>query len=91
MGMEWFLALLPWLALLACPVVMFWMMRGMHGGSCDKAQASGAAGARHASAVDGHPVAIKSEDISSEMAQLRERLARLEARRAQVEGVEVHP
>lgn len=63
MNIEWFLAFLPWLAIVACPVVMFWMMRGMHGGACDKAQAPARAVA------------------DSEVAQLRQRLARLEAQR----------
>lgn len=70
MTIEWFLALLPWLAILACPLVMFWMMRGMHGGGCDKEQAPARA---HA---------------DSEVAQLRQRLARLEAQRAAATGTE---
>lgn len=28
MNLDWILAALPWLAVLACPLVMFWMMRG---------------------------------------------------------------
>lgn len=32
MKTEWILYLLPWLLLLACPLGMWWMMRGMHGG-----------------------------------------------------------
>ena len=35
MNMELLLSLVPWLAILACPVMMLLMMRGMaHGGSC---------------------------------------------------------
>jgi hypothetical protein len=33
MNLDWVLAALPWLAFLACPVVMFWMMRG---GGCGR-------------------------------------------------------
>lgn len=34
MSLDWILAALPWLALLACPAMMFWMMRGGSGRSC---------------------------------------------------------
>lgn len=68
MNIEWFLAFLPWLAIVACPLVMFWMMRGMHGGACDKGQA---------------PARV---DADSEVAQLRQRLARLEAQRSTAMG-----
>lgn len=36
MNTEMFLAIVPWLAVLACPAMMFFMMRGMPGGSCHK-------------------------------------------------------
>ena len=84
MRIEWLLALLPWLALLACPLVMFWMMRGMRG-SCGKQHASGGIGTQGASTVDGHAI-----DADAEMAQLRARLARLEAHRTDTPAVEVH-
>lgn len=32
--METILIVLPWLALLACPLMMLFMMRAMPGGSC---------------------------------------------------------
>ena len=70
MTIEWFLAFLPWLAILACPLVMFWMMRGMHGGACNNEQAPARA------------------DVNSEVAQLRQRLARLEAQRPGATGTE---
>lgn len=76
MTFEWLLFLLPWLALLACPVLMFWMMRGMHGGSCAKEQAR---------TGDGTPVTNaavpRSEDVSTEITHLKQRLARLEGQR----------
>lgn len=42
--METFLTFVPWLAVLACPVLMFWMMRGMSGGGCHKRPAEAHAG-----------------------------------------------
>lgn len=59
MSGEWLIALLPFLLLAACPLVMIWMMRGMGGYSAD--------GEAKASEADG-----------TEIARLRERLARLE-------------
>ena len=82
MNMEWLLALLPWLAILACPVVMFWMMRGMHGGSCGKEQAPAGAGAQGVAAADVHTGGAHPVDVNVELAQLRERIAHLEAQRA---------
>ncbi|MBW3661224.1 MAG: DUF2933 domain-containing protein [Gemmatimonadetes bacterium] len=35
MSVEWLIALLPFLLLAACPLVMIWMMRGMGGRSAD--------------------------------------------------------
>ena len=77
MTFEWLLFLLPWLALLACPVLMFWMMRGMHGGSCGKEQATGSDGTPGPAAGD-----PRSEDVNPEITQLKQRLARLEEQRA---------
>lgn len=81
MGTEWFLALLPWLAILACPVAMFWMMRGTHGGSCAKEHASAGSAARNAAGDHAHPAAV-----ASELAQLRERLALLESQRGALDA-----
>jgi hypothetical protein len=36
MNIEVFWAIVPWLAVLACPAMMLFMMRGMPGGSCHK-------------------------------------------------------
>lgn len=64
-------AILPWLALLACPVMMFWMMR--MGGQC------------HTQAKDGSQPDVSNNDtgakVDDEIQQLRDRLARLEATR----------
>ena len=38
MSTEIILALVPWLAILACPLMMIFMMRGMSGGSCHQKQ-----------------------------------------------------
>lgn len=87
MSIEWLLGLLPWFVFLACPIAMFWMMRGMHGGSCGKEPAPGRLFARRATpAADGQAV-----DPDTEVAQLRRRLARLEAQRARAHSVEVQP
>lgn len=77
MNFEWLLFLLPWLALLACPVLMFWMMRGMHGGSCGKETATTGDGTLATAAAD-----PRSGDVSTEITQLKQRLARLEEQRA---------
>lgn len=73
MSWEWILGLLPLLlVLVACPLAMFMMMRGMsHGGSGGKTADSGEPGLK---AV---PVRTPDEEIRD----LRERLARLEAER----------
>ena len=42
-------AALPWLFILACPLVMWWMMRSM---GCDKASAAGVAHAEPAGAEE---------------------------------------
>lgn len=57
MSWEWLLGALPLLVFLACPIAMFWMMRGTGGGACGKADVE-----------------------SGEIADLRARLARLEAK-----------
>lgn len=72
--MSWELALgfLPFLILLACPLAMWWMMRGMsHGESCGK-EANPHGEAPQAAAV---PV----EGAEHEIRLLKERLARLES------------
>ena len=74
MTWEWMVLALPWLFVLACPLAMYWMMRGMHGGgSCDKKAATDHEGMQ-AAAV---PVRSSQEEIQV----LKERLARLEAQR----------
>lgn len=72
MDITWLYAVLPWLALLACPFLMFWMMRGMrHGGGCgsqrptDNARADTGADSR--------------DETADEVAHLKARLERLEA------------
>lgn len=35
MSLNWIVAMLPWLLVLACPLGMYWMMRGMRGGKGD--------------------------------------------------------
>ena len=72
MTWEWIVLALPWLFVLACPLAMFWMMRGMHGGgSCDKKAVTDNQGMQ-AAAV---PVRSGQEQ---EIQALKERLARLE-------------
>jgi hypothetical protein len=55
-------AALPWLFVLACPLTMWWMMRGMSHGGCDKQPAEARA--------PGHR--------EGEIRQLKTRLAELE-------------
>ena len=84
MNIEWILVVLPWLALLACPVLMFWMMRGMHGGTCGKEHApdgSAAARAPDAKSPDG-----RAANVNDELVQLRQRLAQLEAQRPELDA-----
>lgn len=72
MSWELMLGLLPWLLLLACPLAMFWMMRGMsHGGASGKTTHSGESGLK--------AVPVRTQD--EEIRQLRERLAHVEAER----------
>lgn len=72
MNIDIFVGFLPWLAILVCPVMMFWMMR-MSGGQC------------HTQARDGsQPDAAKIDTgakVDDEIHELRTRLARLEAAR----------
>ena len=73
MSIDIFVAFLPWLAILACPVVMFWMMRGMSGGQCPtQAKGGSQPGVVHTDT---------GERVDDEIHQLRARLARLEAAR----------
>ena len=74
MNWEWILGALPLLLLLlACPLAMFWMMRGMsHGESSGKNAKN-----RH----DG--LAVVPVHTDQEIRALRERLARLEAQQHQ--------
>lgn len=78
MSIDIFVAFLPWLAILACPVVMFWMMRGMSGG-----------GQRHTQAKGGSQpggVHTTGERVDQEIHHLRARLARLEAARHELKS-----
>lgn len=52
MNTEVLLAVLPWLAILACPVVMIWMMRGMQCNSRGQEHASGGRAERGAAAAE---------------------------------------
>lgn len=70
MNLEWIGSALPWLFILACPLVMLWCMRGMSGKSCDE-KATGAGGSELG--------VVASGGRDEEIALLRARLARLEA------------
>lgn len=73
MTWEWLLWALPYAGLLACPVMMLWMMRGQResGGAGDgRSEAGGAEGSSP-------PFA----DTEQEIARLKARLNHLEARR----------
>lgn len=71
MSWEWLLGILPLLVLLACPVMMIWMMRGGGGGMSrnEDGEEPASGGADEAG------------DPEAELAELRTRLARLEAER----------
>lgn len=72
MTWEWIAIALPWVFVLACPLAMFWMMRGMHGGgSCDKKAGTESEGMQAA--------AVPARSQEQEIQVLKERLARLEA------------
>ena len=62
--METLLLIVPWLAILACPVMMFVMMRMMPGASCHRRPAD----------------AQGSEGNQEEIRQLQARIAELETR-----------
>lgn len=64
MNTEIFWTIVPWLAVLACPAMMLFMMRGMPGGSCHKQPAE----------------AKVSGGADEEIRRLQARVAELEAR-----------
>lgn len=73
MTWEWLLGVLPLLVFLACPIAMFWMMRGTGVGACGKADAE-------PDTVRAEGVKAPSPVTDGEIADLRARLARLEAK-----------
>ncbi len=78
MTWEWILIALPWLAVLACPLVMLWCMRGMSGKSCDKQ--------KQAAGTEGSPGAVAAQGSrDGEISMLKARLARLEAQQNEQE------
>ncbi len=79
MTWEWILVALPWLALLACPLMMLWCMRGMSGGACEKQKQT-------AGAKDSHIGIAAHGSRDEEIAMLRARLARLEAQQNEQEA-----
>lgn len=71
MSRELITAFLPWLLLLACPLSVFWMMRGIsHGESCGKQT-------KDENALT--PAAVPVSNPDEEIRVLKKRLARLEA------------
>ena len=67
-------ALLPYLFILVCPLMMLFMMRGMHGHRSDNAHGQGA--------VDEHGTLRQGQTLTSltdERARLEEQLAELDA------------
>lgn len=80
MTTQFLLSLLPWLAILACPAFMMWMMRGATGAG-GKPQASGG----DASRDDGDATTVRPERMNVEIAELRKRLEQLEASRMPAE------
>lgn len=79
MTWEWIAFALPWLFILACPLAMFWMMRGMHGGgSCSNKAPTDSEGTQAGA------VPVRSQD--GEIQLLKERLARLEAEKLGAEN-----
>ena len=77
MSWELMIGLLPWLLILACPISMFWMMRGMsHGGACGGQRKD----------TEGSPVVVPVRNPDEEIRLLKERLARLEATRQRPEN-----
>lgn len=78
MNWEIVLGLLPWLLILACPLSMWWMMRGMPHGSSSGEENAGEEGFRRA--------VVPARNAEQEIWELRARLARLEAEGQTVEG-----
>lgn len=77
MDWQWIVFLLPWLFVLACPLAMFWMMRGMsRGESCGKKATKNQETAPAAAAPS----------TDTEIKLLKERLAHLEARNQPTEN-----
>lgn len=67
-------AILPYLFILVCPLMMLFMMRGMHGHRSDNAHGQGA--------VDEHGTLRQGQSLTSltdERARLEEQLAELDA------------
>ena len=67
-------AFLPYLFILVCPVMMLFMMRGMHGRRSDNAHGQGA--------VDEHGTPRQGQSLASlsdERARLEKQLAKLDA------------
>ena len=73
MKSETVLAVLQWLAVLACPLMMLWCMRGLSDRGCHK----GSTDAEGASAGS-----ERQGSSEAEIQALKARLARLEAERA---------
>ena len=68
--MEMLFLILPWLAILACPLMMFVMMRMMPGASCHQRTAGAQA----------------NEGTNQEIRQLQARIAELESNQAAEAG-----
>lgn len=73
MRLEWIAAALPWLGVLACPVMMLWMMRSKSGMSCHGQTSRPQDGPAHEPQDAGR--------MEAEITELRARLADLEAER----------
>ena len=73
MNWELIIGFLPWLLLLACPISMFWMMRGMSQGESCSSQTKETNGTA--------PAAVSVSNPDEEIRVLKERLVRLEAQR----------
>lgn len=73
MNFEIIQAVLPWLAVLACPLLMLFCMRGMFGRKCDKHEQGDAENPSAGSHFRGNP--------DAEIRALKARLAKLEAER----------
>ncbi|MGH7475698.1 MAG: DUF2933 domain-containing protein [Longimicrobiales bacterium] len=83
MSWEWMIAaVLPWLLILACPAVMWWMMRGRGGGKCHEAGA--------AEPKEGQ-TAGNADALAREVATLKARLAAVEGSGTRREGEHARP